>query len=41
LGSHEKVDQIEVRWTSGTTDAYRTIKADQHITLSEGKGNLE
>jgi hypothetical protein len=41
LGSHEKVDRIEVRWTSGTTDAFQTIKADQHITLSEGKGNLE
>jgi len=38
LGPHEKVDQIQVHWTSGATETIDTIQANQQITLVEGKG---
>ncbi len=37
LGTHAKVDCIEVRWIGGGTDIHRNIKADQKIHLAEGK----
>jgi enediyne biosynthesis protein E4 len=40
LGTHAKVDQIEVRWIGGGTDIHRNIKADQRIHLVEGKTSV-
>jgi len=37
LGTHARVDQIEVRWIGGGTDIHRNIKANQRINLVEGK----
>ncbi len=39
LGTHAKVDRIEVRWIGGGTDIHRNIKADQEIRLVEGDIN--
>jgi hypothetical protein len=39
LGTHAKVDRIEVRWIGGGTDIHRNIKADQKIRLIEGDIN--
>ena len=36
LGSHNKVDRIEVRWIGGGTDVLENVAADQLLTLTEG-----
>jgi hypothetical protein len=35
LGSHRKVDQIEVDWIGGKKDVLRNVAADQLITITE------
>ena len=36
LGSHAKVDRIEVRWIGGGSDVWTDVKADQILLLKEG-----
>jgi hypothetical protein len=36
LGSHEKIDRIEVRWIGGGIDVFENITVDRLITLTEG-----
>jgi hypothetical protein len=36
LGSHEKIDRLEVRWIGGGIDVFETLDVDQRITLTEG-----
>jgi hypothetical protein len=36
LGSHAKVDRIEVRWIGGGSDVWTDVKADQILLLAEG-----
>ncbi len=38
LGSHTRIDLIEIRWPSGTLDRVGNIESDRIITLKEGKG---
>lgn len=38
LGKAERVERIEVRWPSGLRDVVHDVKADQMITLVEGRG---
>ena len=39
LGDNERVDEIEVRWPTGLTEAYGAAPADREITLVEGQGS--
>ena len=39
LGRHNYADRIEVRWIGGATEVYRNVKADQIVTLVEGRGS--
>ena len=36
LGTHARVDRIEVRWIGGPVDVIENIHADQCVTLVEG-----
>ena len=36
LGGATKVEKVEVRWPSGTTDIYKDISADNFYLLVEG-----
>jgi hypothetical protein len=36
LGPHERVDMVEVRWPSGSSDTYRGLYADSGYHLREG-----
>ena len=38
LGATAVVDEVEVRWPSGTVDRLRNVKANQRITVREGQG---
>jgi enediyne biosynthesis protein E4 len=38
LGTATRVDRLEVRWPSGTTDVLQNIEANQIITVREGDG---
>jgi hypothetical protein len=38
LGAHSKVDLLEIDWPSGAHEALRDLKADQIVTVEEGKG---
>ena len=38
LGAATRVDRLEVRWPSGTTDVVQNIEANQIITIREGDG---
>jgi hypothetical protein len=37
LGSHDKADSLEVRWPSGLTERVENVRADQVLTLEEGR----
>jgi hypothetical protein len=37
LGTHDKVDSLEIRWPSGLVERLQDIRADQILTLEEGK----
>jgi len=36
LGSHEKIDHLEVHWIGGGMDVFEKLDVDQRITLTEG-----
>lgn len=38
LGSHARVDTLEIVWPSGARDVIHDISADQIVTVEEGKG---
>jgi hypothetical protein len=38
LGSASRVERITVRWPSGAVESVQGVKADQAVTISEGKG---
>ena len=38
LGEHTIVDQLEIRWTSGTVEQYGDIEANQFVVLEEKNG---
>jgi hypothetical protein len=37
LGAATKVDEIEIRWPSGTVQVLKDVKADQVLKVKEGK----
>jgi len=37
LGSAKKVDEVEIRWPSGTVQVLKDVKADQILKVKEGK----
>ena len=41
LGPPTMVDELEIRWLSGTVDKLGKIPADQFITVKEGEGRIE
>lgn len=41
LGDHATVDEIILRWPSGQVDRIRRVRADQTITVQEGKGIVD
>lgn len=41
LGTHEKVDAVEIIWPSKATTKLENLKADQIITVKEGEGLIE
>ena len=38
LGSVAAADRIEVRWPNGLEEHWAGVKADQRLTLTEGRG---
>jgi enediyne biosynthesis protein E4 len=40
LGSATKVDEVEIRWPSGTVDVLKNLAADQFYSVLEGKGQV-
>ena len=40
LGSHDRVDRLEVRWTDGTSDVFEDLPADRYLTVLQGTGAL-
>lgn len=38
LGSHTRVDRLEIRWPSGRTDVLENVPANQIVTIREGDG---
>jgi len=38
LGSAEKIDLLEIRWPSGTTETVKNLAADRFYSVEEGKG---
>jgi hypothetical protein len=41
LGNATKVERVEVRWPSGTTDIYKDVSADDFYLLVEGDPALK
>ncbi|MHC5182698.1 MAG: CRTAC1 family protein [Planctomycetota bacterium] len=39
LGTHKKIDAIEVKWIGGETDTLKNPGVDQRLTISEGDGS--
>ncbi len=40
LGSSEKVEKHEIRWSSGKTETIKILSLDRTITIEQGKGIL-
>jgi hypothetical protein len=40
LGASTKVDQVEIRWPSGTVDILKDLASDQFYPVLEGKGQV-
>jgi hypothetical protein len=40
IGAATKVERVEVLWPSGRKEAFENLKANQIVTLEEGKGSL-
>ena len=38
LGTHTKVDTLEIVWSSGQVDTHRNLSVNQKLVLTEGKG---
>jgi hypothetical protein len=38
VGAATKVDRVEIQWPSGRKEAFENLKANQIVTLEEGKG---
>jgi hypothetical protein len=38
LGLASKIDSVEIRWPSGTTDIIKNLEADKFYDVLEGKG---
>jgi hypothetical protein len=38
LGKADKVDLLEIRWSSGQIDTLKNVKANQQIFVKEGEG---
>ena len=38
LGAHDRVDSLEIRWPSGSTETFKDLAADQILTITEGAG---
>jgi hypothetical protein len=38
LGTHAKIDALEISWPSGAHEVIRDISSDQIVTIQEGKG---
>jgi hypothetical protein len=41
LDSAQQVDELTIRWPSGTQQVLRGIPADQHVVIDEGQATLE
>jgi hypothetical protein len=41
LGTHEKIDRIEVTWIGGQSDILKDIAVDQRLTITEAKNPKE
>jgi tetratricopeptide (TPR) repeat protein len=40
LGSHEKIDSVEIRWPSGVKHSFRGVDANQILTLKEDENTF-
>ena len=40
LGSHDKVDRVEVHWIGGDVDVLENIRADQLVTITESSTGI-
>jgi hypothetical protein len=38
LGSHERVDRVEVKWIGGGVDVFTNVQVDKLLTITEGTG---
>jgi len=38
LGTHDRIDRLEVRWVGGGVDVFENVKVDQILTITEGAG---
>jgi enediyne biosynthesis protein E4 len=38
LGAHDRIDSLEIRWPSGSTETFTNLPADQILTITEGAG---
>lgn len=38
LADQTQVDRLEIRWSDGTVEVYRDVRADQYLTVVQGKG---
>ncbi|MBW8002159.1 MAG: CRTAC1 family protein [Planctomycetes bacterium] len=41
LGKNKMIEKIEVRWIGGGVDVLKNVKADQSITITEGKKTIQ
>jgi enediyne biosynthesis protein E4 len=39
MGPHDKADSLEIKWLSGLVEVVKSIRADQVLTLEEGRAN--
>ncbi|MBE3068786.1 MAG: CRTAC1 family protein [Planctomycetes bacterium] len=38
LGTHDRIDRVEVRWIGGGVEVFENVKVDQILNLTEGTG---
>ena len=38
LGTHAKIDTLEIKWPSGAQQIIKDIPADRYVTIEEEKG---
>ena len=39
IGQADSIDYLNVRWPDGSTQEFRNVSANQHITITEGQSN--